>query len=320
MGLMRGTQDPVSQEYVSSNLTPCTTADTPRILRNAGILDALLKMKRDGYPDSTVKSTGKRLRNLAENCDLNDAEAVKRVIAAKVVSDDYKSNLCDSYQHYLRCHGLTWSRPRYQRHKGLPRVPSTENVERIIARCSWKYAAVFSVLRDTGAMPEELYRVRLRDVDVETGAVGIPGLKNHRPRIRQVKTQTLAMLRRFLSVNIREQPFPNARMMYQAWRRARDSLAISLSDPQLKTIRLYDLRHYFGTHYYRRTQNILATKEALGHTRIETTLIYTKLVCFNEGEFQCATAKTVEVAKVLIEEGFSYVCDVDGVKLFRKPK
>jgi hypothetical protein len=64
----------------------------------------------------------------------------------------------------------------------------------------------------------------------------------------------------------------------------------------------------------------LATKEAMGHTRIETTLIYTKLVCFSEGEFTCATAKNVQEAKALIEEGFSYVCDVEGIKLFRKPK
>ena len=80
------------------------------------------------------------------------------------------------------------------------------------------------------------------------------------------------------------------------------------------------MRHYFGIHFYRKTQNILATKEALGHSRIETTLVYTKLICFNEGEFHCTTANTVEDAKALIEEGFSYVCEVDGVKLFRKPK
>jgi hypothetical protein len=108
-------------------------------------------MKRDGYPDSTIRSTGNRLRNLAKDCSLGDPEGVKRVIADKAVSDGFKSNLCDAYQHFLTCHGLTWNRPRYKREKGLPRVPSTENVDRIIGRCSWKYATVFSILRDTGA-------------------------------------------------------------------------------------------------------------------------------------------------------------------------
>ena len=305
---------------MGSSPTLRTTLGTSGTLRSAGVLDVLLQMKRDGYPDSTVKSTGNRLRNLARDCELCDSEAVKRVIAAKAVGEGFKSNLCDAYGHFLETHGLVWTRPRYQRTKGLPRVPSTENVERIIARCSWRYQTVFSILRDTGAMPEELHRVRLRDLDLENGTINIPGCKYHKPRIGKVKTQTLAMLKRYLGDKGKEEPFPSSRKMYEAWRRARNNLSTSLSDPQLKTIRLYDLRHYFGTHFYRRTQNILATKEALGHSRIETTLIYTKLVCFSEGEFQCATAKTVQEAKVLIEEGFSYVCDVEDVKLFKKPK
>ena len=37
-------------------------------------------------------------------------------------------------------------------------------------------------------------------------------------------------------------------------------------------------------------------------------------------EYVCKAADSVEDAKDLIELGFSYVCDVDGVKLFRKPK
>ncbi len=277
-------------------------------------------MKRDGYPDSTVKTTGKRLRNLAKDCDLGDPEAVKRVIADKAVSDGFKSNLCDAYGHYVECHGLTWTRPRYKREKGLPRVPSTENVERIIARCSWRYATVFSVLRDVGAMPEELHRVKLRDINLDAGTVNLPGCKYHKPRVRNFRSQTVAMLKRYLGVNPREQPFPTSRQMYEAWRRARNNIAKNLHDPQIKAIRLYDLRHYFGTHHYRRTRDILATKEAMGHTRIETTLIYTKLVYFSEGEFTCAVAKTVDEAKALIEEGFSYVCEVEGVTLFRKPK
>jgi integrase len=277
-------------------------------------------MKREGYPDSTVKSTGNRLRNLARECSLEDSEAVKRVIAAKAVSDGFKSNLCDAYQHFLECHGLTWNRPRYKREKGLPRVPSTENVERIIARCSWRYATIFSVLRDTGAMPEELHKVKLRDINLENGTVNLLGCKYHKPRVRKLKAQTLAMLKRFLGDKQNEQPFPTSRQQYEAWRRARNNIAKNLRDPQIKTIRLYDLRHYFGTHFYRKTQNILATKEAMGHSRIETTLIYTKLVVFNEGEFTCATAKTVQEATALIENGFEYITEIDGVKLFRKPK
>jgi hypothetical protein len=37
-------------------------------------------------------------------------------------------------------------------------------------------------------------------------------------------------------------------------------------------------------------------------------------------EYVCKAADSVEDAKDLIELGFSYVCDMNDVKLFRKPK
>jgi hypothetical protein len=72
---------------------------------------------------------------------------------------------------------------------------------------------------------------------------------------------------------------------------------------------------------YHRTKDILLVKQQLGHKKIETTLIYTQLVQFSEEDgYYSATAKTVDEAAKLIEQGFDYICDVDGVKLFRKRK
>jgi hypothetical protein len=72
---------------------------------------------------------------------------------------------------------------------------------------------------------------------------------------------------------------------------------------------------------YYRTKDILLVKEKLGHRNINNTLIYTHLVSFNENEeFYSATAKTVDEAAKLIEQGFDYVTEFDGVKLFRKRK
>jgi hypothetical protein len=43
-------------------------------------------------------------------------------------------------------------------------------------------------------------------------------------------------------------------------------------------------------------------------------------VDFGGDEFVCKVAKNVEEAKTLVEGGFDYVTDVDGMKLFRKRK
>jgi hypothetical protein len=94
-----------------------------------------------------------------------------------------------------------------------------------------------------------------------------------------------------------------------------------LNAPELKKIRLYDLRHYFATMLYYRTKDILLVKEKLGHKSINNTLVYTHLVNFNDkDEFCSATAQNIEEAKKLVEQGFDYVTELDGVKLFRKRK
>jgi len=61
--------------------------------------------------------------------------------------------------------------------------------------------------------------------------------------------------------------------------------------------------------------------EVMGHRNIKNTLMYTQLVKGKEeDDYVCRVAKTVEQAAELIEAGFDYVCEVNGVKLFRKRK
>ena len=60
--------------------------------------------------------------------------------------------------------------------------------------------------------------------------------------------------------------------------------------------------------------------QLLGHKSIRNTLVYTHLVDFGGDEFVCKVAKNVDEAKTLVEGGFDFVTDVDGMKLFRKRK
>jgi hypothetical protein len=72
---------------------------------------------------------------------------------------------------------------------------------------------------------------------------------------------------------------------------------------------------------YRETRDILYVKQQLGHNNIKNTLIYTQLLMDEETEnYTCKVAKTIEEATQLIESGFEYVTEMDGVKLFKKRK
>ena len=58
----------------------------------------------------------------------------------------------------------------------------------------------------------------------------------------------------------------------------------------------------------------------LGHRDLRTTLRYTQLIETEGDKFHSATANSVSETAKLVEQGFDFVTDVDGVKLFRKRK
>lgn len=58
----------------------------------------------------------------------------------------------------------------------------------------------------------------------------------------------------------------------------------------------------------------------MGHKKIETTLIYTRLRGFGEEEYICKTATTIEESRKLIEQGLEFVHEFNGIMIFRKRK
>ena len=62
----------------------------------------------------------------------------------------------------------------------------------------------------------------------------------------------------------------------------------------------------------------------MGHRKIDTTLLYVQLekALFKEitDEFTVKVAKTSEDIQELLEVGFEYVCEKDGLMFFKKRK
>jgi hypothetical protein len=71
---------------------------------------------------------------------------------------------------------------------------------------------------------------------------------------------------------------------------------------------------------YQKTKDILHVMQLLGHRNIQNTLVYTHLINNESDQFSCKVAKRVEEATDLVEDGFEYVTDIEGLKLFRKRK
>ncbi|MCJ7613676.1 tyrosine-type recombinase/integrase [Candidatus Bathyarchaeota archaeon] len=268
-------------------------------------------MKSRGYSERTLKGYSKRLKLLAKYIDLDDPGSVKRFIAGQDGwSNAYKEGVVNAYVHYVRFYGLDWTKPKYKRSERLPNVPSSDQVNTIIAHSGRKYSMIFSVLRDTGLRPVELHRLTMKNIDLEKGIIYPESAKGGRARSLKLKTETLAMLKEYISRNnfgLTEKMFPDTDIVSHVFMRIRNRLAKRLCEPQLRKFRLYDLRPYYATMLYHRTKDILLVKEKLGHKRLETTLFYTHLIDFQDEEFTVRAAKNVTEATALIESGFEFV-------------
>jgi integrase len=104
----------------------------------------------------------------------------------------------------------------------------------------------------------------------------------------------------------------------------RNRTTTKLNNPRLKQIHFHTFRHYKGTIEYHKTKDIIHVKTILGHKNIESTMTYinieSALFLTTSDEYTCKTANNVKDATALIETGFEYTTEIDGIKLFRKRK
>jgi len=289
------------------------------------IFNVAWDMKRNGLRDATIRNVVKALKFLAKNCSLNDPNSVKDFIARLECNEGYKRNLVYAYDKYAKFKGLSWIKPKYQANNKLPKIPLEEKVSMLIANVPLKLGLAIAISRDTGLRPIELMNLKLKDVDLTNGLVYPETAKHGSSRILKLKPSTLNMLNVYLAknpMNPNDKLFGNwnSDLYGKYFRYYRNKLAEKLGDPSFKEIRLYSLRHLFASKLYHQTNNILLVKELLGHKKIETTLIYTKLLEVKDEEYVSAIARNVEEARRLIEEGFEYVTTFEGVMIFRKRK
>ena len=231
-----------------------------------------------------------------------------------------------AYEHYVKLFNLTWTKPKYHEDPRLPRIPLEQHIDLIMANSPLKLRTAISLSKETGLRPVELMRATLREIDLTQKTIYPRTAKHGSARVLSFSNRTLSLLNEYIlryNVNTNETLFGtwNSNTYGKWFRHYRNKTAKKMQDPIIKTIRLYDLRHFFATMLYKRTNNLLLVKMKLGHRRIDTTLIYTQLINFGEEEYSCEIATDKQEAKKLIESGFEYTLTTpDGYMLFRKRK
>jgi len=282
-------------------------------------------MKNNNKSDYTIRFTDKALTYISKHADLNNPEAVKQFIASLQASNGYKKNLCISYNHYCQYYEIKWQMPLYKTEAKSIRIPTSEKLEKLIASAGRVLSIKLRISKETGLRPVELCNLKVKDVDLDQRTIYPTTAKYGLARTLRISNNLQQAIADHIiraNLNPNDKLFKgNADFYGKKYRAMRNALAKKLKDHTIRQIRLYDFRHYFATTLYAKTKDILYVKQQMGHKKLETTLIYTQLLHLNEDdEYTCKTAQNVKEATQLIENGFQYVTEMDGLKLFKKRK
>ena len=284
----------------------------------------LINLTNNAKAKPTIKFVDKALTRISKCADLDNPDQVKRFIANLQTSDNYKRNLCFAYDQYCNYYKIVWERPTYYQEPKAIRVPTTAQLDMLIANSGKVMSIKLTLSKETRLRPVELCNLKVKDVDLTNKVVYPTTAKHGSARALKISNSLREMLRTYIDehkLNPTDKLFKGDSDNYgKHYRLHRNKLAERLHKPELKNIRLYDFRHYFATTLYAKTKDILFVKQQMGHKKIETTLVYTQLLNFNDDEWNCVGATTAKEATKLIEAGFQYVTTIEGIQLFKKRK
>jgi integrase len=221
--------------------------------------------------------------------------------------------------------------PHIRREDKLPFVPYESEIDTIIHSVRAKTATFLRLLKNTGCRPVEAWSIKWSDIELVNRCVTITGVKYSNSIKLKLSEQTLNMLYELPQKNpyvfskSGNKTFLGLEIEYFArnYTKARKRISEKLKNPRLRLVTLRSFRHWKATIEYHRTKDILHVKELLGHKSIKNNLKHVHLANALSGqsdEWVCKVAKSLAEASNLIEGGFEYVTEMDGVKLFRKPK
>lgn len=284
-------------------------------------------MTKQGYSKATIKLHNSALRTLVtRGANLSDPESVKEVIAKQTWSEARRRNVINAYSLFLKRNGSHWEKPKCRVTQKIPFIPTEQELDSLIAGSGKKTATFLQLLKETAMRAGEARRLEWIDLDLERRLVTLNyPEKGSKPRIWKLTQTLIGMLKNLPSDNPKVFGSTTYDSMKQTLRKTRTRLAAKLQNPRLLKITFHTFRHWKATTLLHQTKDAYYVKEFLGHRSIKNTEIYITIerTIFNEygnDEFSVKVADKPEDIRKLLEVGFEYTCEKDGLLFFRKRK
>jgi len=293
------------------------------------IVEYALKLKREGYRESTIQRYMHGLLTLLNRkANLFDPESVKEVIAQQPWKEDTKLNYVNFYDTFTKFIEIQWTRPRYQTTRKFPFIPLEQEIDQLIYATGKKTSVILHIIKETAMRIGEVLQLKWTDINPKHNLItlNLPE-KGCYPGIYNVSSDLITRI--LMLPRKSERIFPTKRLSTTVnFLQARKRLARRFNNPRLVRITFHTIRHWKATMEYHKTKDIIHVKDnILRHKSIENTMLYIHLekAIFDSTkncEYHVRVAKTVDESCELVKVGFEYVTGEysDGGKIFRKRK
>jgi integrase len=278
---------------------------------------------KEGKRPNTIRNFYHKLRQLTKVADLMNPEDVKTAIGYSKLSNASKTTFTLAYEWFTKANGLRWEKPKFKWHLGIPIIPTTAQVDKIISATTVRYATIFKLMVETGIEGEELHETHRNQFDQTQNILNVKGLKGHGDNNYKLTAQTAEMLKQYLAQNPKNYPFPRAKAMSEMWQRARNKASQVHNDKELLKIPMKNLRNYSGAQIYFKSANSpIAVMRHLRHKKLETTMHYLQAINLDEEpEYDTQIAQIKEDIVKLNNAGYTYIQTVEGIgHIYRKRK
>jgi integrase/recombinase XerD len=170
----------------------------------------------------------------------------------------------------------------------LPVVLSPEEVARLLAAApSLKYQAALSIAYGAGLRASEVISLKVGDIDSARMVIRVDQGKGHKDRYVMLSQQLLDLLRRWWLVKRpRDWLFPGRVPGHPLTvRRLNGAIHVAARRAGIdKRVGMHTLRHSFATHLLERKTDIRVIQVLLGHKKLDTTALYTRVAIKAIGE------------------------------------
>jgi site-specific recombinase XerD len=259
-------------------------------------------LQLNGKGERTQEAYARALRMLVEfygkSPDLITEEELQNYFLHRKNTDHWSPNtmrICYCgirffYEHVLQRNWHILSILRAQNERRLPAVLSVEEVRGILARVkTFQNYAYLSTVYSCGLRLHEGLHLEVSDIDSTRMMIHVHRGKGAKDRYVPLPQPTLHLLRRYWVTHrhprllfpalgrngkgAKEAQTPMAKSSVQgAFRRAKDDAGI-----RKKGVSVHTLRHSYATHLLEAGVNLRVIQKNMGHTQLETTMIYLHL-------------------------------------------